>query len=188
LAKEWEPDGPNEQAAVRSIADAMWRKRRSQEFLMIELVKNSVNPNHGSYSHMLGLMNFAGLVKQVTEVAVVEDLARHTLSDDKIKYLRAKFPHLNFNSTAEWVLAMIEEIKSVLLPKFMTNSPLTFAWQLAHGTGVATVTDDRFIHDLAPEERPDAAIDRVIKRLIQIKVSKQTFGAVKMINHKVAKE
>jgi hypothetical protein len=46
LIAEWMPDGATEQDAVRSIANAVWRKRRVQRFLMAQAFNHSLDPKH----------------------------------------------------------------------------------------------------------------------------------------------
>jgi len=48
LTEEWAPAGALEEDTVLTIAKAMWRKRRAQKFIQIQVMKNSVDPHHAS--------------------------------------------------------------------------------------------------------------------------------------------
>jgi len=63
LAEEWIPDGATEVEAVLSIAKAMWLKGRWEQFVEIQMFKNSFDPNHGSYSETLGFSSFANYMR-----------------------------------------------------------------------------------------------------------------------------
>ena len=49
LLMEWNPNGPTEEEAVLSIAKAIWRKRRVQAFLDIQVAKNRFDPSHKGF-------------------------------------------------------------------------------------------------------------------------------------------
>lgn len=175
LAEEWIPDGATEVEAVLSIAKAMWLKGRWEQFVEIQMFKNSFDPNHGSYSETLGFSSFANYMRLEPESAF-EKYAKRMLPADTVKYLTDKFPRRQFASTAEWAEAIICEIESVLLPKHRVNASdevsrigvgLTESIRAA-----ATVSDDLFMRDIAINERLNAMIDRATKRLIQIKAMK----------------
>ena len=176
LIEEWMPDGATEGEAVQSIAKPMWLKRRWEEFVEIQLFKNSFDPNHDSYSEMLGFSSFANCMRLEPETAF-EKYAKRTLPADTVKYLRDKFPRHQFKSTAEWADAIINEIKSVLLPKHEVHAPnevsRIFIRMTEFMRSAATVFDDLFMQDIAINERLDAMIDRATKRLIQMKAMKQ---------------
>jgi hypothetical protein len=167
LTEEWAPVGAIEEDAVLRIAKAVWRKRRVQNFLAIQMLGNSCNPMHPSYSEIRGLGAFVAFMTTEPEVAF-EEYAKRTLRTDKIDYLKQKFPRSNFESASEWVQAVIDEIHSVLIP----NSPDIQGGDLvALARSAATFSDDVFNQELALDERLDAMIDRAVKRLIQIKVT-----------------
>src|SRR5262249_43021269 len=105
---------------------------------------------------------------------------------DKIDYLKQKFPRQNFESTADWAAAVIEEIKSVLLPKTPSFAALEPEEKLDQATAalrteviemhsfVTTIRASEFLeHDLNQRERLDARITRLTKELIEIKTMKQ---------------
>ena len=95
LIQEWAPAGATEEDAVLSIAKAVWRKRRVQKFLEVQLATNALNPKHPSYDEPLGLIRLVGHMTAEPEDAF-EKYAAHCLRPDKIYYLRQKFPLSDF--------------------------------------------------------------------------------------------
>jgi hypothetical protein len=174
LTQEWMPTGATEEDAVLSIAKAIWRKRRAQKFVEIQLTKNTFDPSHPSYDESLGLLGFTAVLRTRPDVAF-EEFASRCLRADKIKCLTQKFPRSDFNSTQEFAKAVINEIESVLLPE--TGHGDHLSGQLGSLVlSSATFTDDFFDQELRLDERLDIMIDRAVKRLIQTKAMKQMLG------------
>lgn len=171
LIEEWAPVGATEEDAVLSIAKAVWRKRRLQKFLEVQVTRNLGDPNHPSYYETLGLSVFAAAL-QLKPEAAFEDYARDLLRSDRIEYLKKKFPRPSFRSTSEWAEAMISEIRSVLIPGSKVEDPQAEVYSELN-LSAATVSGDLFKQELALDERLDAMIDRAVKRLIQTKAMKQ---------------
>jgi hypothetical protein len=101
--------------------------------------------------------------------AKFETYARRYLRKDKIDYLKQKFPRSSFNSTEEWVLAVIID------GGFNSSSVFSGAGEDLGGwmRSAATLWGDLFEQELALEERLDARFDRSVKGLIQTKTMKQ---------------
>jgi hypothetical protein len=170
LIEEWMPDGATEEDCVLTIAKGVWRKRRVQEFVGVQLLKNSVDPSHPSHDAIFDLRCFIGLMEREPETAF-EKYAGRRPGNDKINYLRKKFPRSEFDSTAKWAQAVINEITSVLLPEI---GPIDHAAAVgAVFSSAENLGGDAFKQELALDERLDAMIDRAVKRLIQIKAMKQ---------------
>ena len=96
LREEWMPDGALEEDTVASIAMAIWRKRRAQEFLEVQLIATIVDVQNPFFNETLGFIAFAGLISQKPEGAF--DEASRYLRADKIDYLKKKFPRSHFKS------------------------------------------------------------------------------------------
>ena len=175
LVHEWKPDGPTEEDAVLSIAQAMWRKRRAQTFLGIQLLKNICNPRHPAYDEYINLTFFAAYLRNKPETAF-EEYASRCLQPDMIRLLEQKFPRSNFKSTAEWTQAIIDEIETVLIPERKPPRDRTLAKIISSMRSAASFTDDLFNRELVLDERLDAMIDRAVKRLVQTKAMKQALG------------
>ncbi|MDR3423009.1 MAG: hypothetical protein P4L80_17480 [Xanthobacteraceae bacterium] len=171
LIEEWQPDGASEEDAVLTIAKCVWRKRRVQKFIDVQLAKNNLDPSHPSYNPVLGLLGFVAAMQTKPEIAF-EQYASRCLRADNIRYLTSKFRRSTFDSTAKWAEAVINEIKMVLLPEVEIQEPVmeTIAALLS---SAATHSGDAFKQELALDERLDAMIDRAVKRLAQIKAVKK---------------
>ena len=174
LVEEWAPAGATEEDAVLTIAKGVWRKRRVQNFRAVQMLNNSANPMHPSYSEILGLRVFVALMTTEPEVAFAA-YAKSSLRADKINHLKQKFPRSDFKSTSEWAQAVIDEINSVLIPNSERDRQQG-ADLVSVSRSAATFSDDVFNQELALDERLDAIIDRAVKRLIQTKTMKQMLG------------
>jgi hypothetical protein len=185
LIDEWNPSGPTEEDRVFGIADAMWRKLRSQKFARAKVVANSLDPKHPAFDEGRGLVTFGIFMCSEPETAFGK-YASKCLRADKIDYLKQKFPRQNFEAAADWAMAVSEEIRSVLLPETPGFLALEPEEKLDHETAavrtgiieahsfVTTIHASEFLeHDLNQRERLDARISRLTKELIEIKTMKQ---------------
>ncbi len=184
LIEEWMPDGALEEEAVFSIAKAIWSKRRGQQFLEVQLLTNALDVKHPSFDEALGLRGLAAVMEQQPETAF-DEYANRSLRPDKVKHLQKKFPRLNFKSSSEWAKAVVNEINSVLLPAitFSVREPpeewhkvpdeLRRRMDNMLSIRRAIASDPLFEKELALDERLDARIDRLFKRLMHIKSMKQ---------------
>ena len=187
LIEEWAPTGASENDAVFGLATAMWGKRRAQQFRSVQLLTNTLDVNHPAFDELVGLQFFTLQLQRHPETAF--DLwSGRLLRPDKIKYLNQKFPRSRFTLTSQWVKAIVNEIRAVLAPEALPPPPKLpgevhelmtkaheFTEQLA-ALRSATLSRDLFDDELAMTERFDAIIDRLIKRLIHLKVTKQMLG------------
>src|SRR5271169_749756 len=87
LVEEWTPTGATEEDAVRSIARAIWRKRRVQKFLEIELAQNTLDPKHPSYDEALSLMGLVRIMRSNPETAFEYEASRW-LRPDAVVHLQ----------------------------------------------------------------------------------------------------
>jgi hypothetical protein len=174
LVEEWKPNGPTEEETVLSIAKAIWRKRRAENFLDLQLLKRSSDPSHPGYDEATNLRFLAVVMRDKPETAF-EEWAARCLRADKVKHLRQKVPRSNFESNSEWAQAVINEINSVLLPEIELQDPTAKGID-AFMRSARALSDDLFDRELALDERLDAMIDRAVKRLIQTKAMKQMLG------------
>jgi hypothetical protein len=178
--EEWTPSGPSEERLVFGCTDAEWRKLRSRRFAQAKAIANSLNPKHPAFDEARGLIAFGYRLCREPETAF-EEYASQLLRADKIRYLNDKIPRHNFESIADWAVAVAEEIKSVLLPAtpgFVALEPdkLDRAAEeiIKMQSLVTTIHMGEFLeHDLDQEERLDARIARLIRELIEIKAKKQ---------------
>ena len=160
-------EGPTEEDAVLSIANGIWRKRRLQKFREAQVSRGRLNPDHPAYDEALIL---DGVYSILTDKPDRFEDAISRLSPQKEAHLRRNFPRNKFKSTSEWVQAVQQEIKSVLLADAngYNDPPLVL---LERSSRILSVDDVE--NELAVDERLDVMIERAIKRLIQTKTMKQ---------------
>jgi hypothetical protein len=171
LIEEWMPDGATEEDAVLSIAKAVWRKRRVQLFLEVEVRSNAVDPAHPSYQETLGLWGIGSAIELEPETGFQKYADRY-LQPERIEFFERKFPRSKFKSTSEWAAAVLKEIKSLLKPPSIVGPEVDQIVNLHH----SAIPLDLFKQELVLDERLDAMIDRAVKRLIQTKAMKEMLG------------
>jgi hypothetical protein len=86
------------------------------------------------------------------------------------EHLREKVPSKDFETMRLWILALKKEVDGVLLPMVRKRGHDPDGYL---ETAAAFLTGDRVLEDLDMEERLDAAIDRAMKRLYQLKIARQ---------------
>jgi hypothetical protein len=184
LIEEWTPSGPSEQSRVFGMADAEWRKLRSRRFAEAKAISNSLRPDHPAFDETRGLIAFGYLICREPETAFAQ-YASNLLRADKIRYLNQKFPRQNFETIEEWTVAVVEEVKSVLLPASSGFArldpdkldPATEALRtgiIKMQSFVTTIHARDFLDDdLEQQERLDARIARLRRELVEIKTAKQ---------------
>jgi hypothetical protein len=200
LKEEFEPKGPLQEDCVYTILSCMWRKRRVREkrnldtAAALDRVENRVlwkEPppffetnieelkyilaNRGSeprtqapedYQQLLGFS--ASLYRELARNLL--ELKINMLPHEFSAHLREKVPPENFESTRQWIVALKKEVDTVLLPMVRERGHDPDAYL---ATAAAFLTSDRVLEDLSIEERLDAAIDRAMKRLYQLKLARQ---------------
>jgi len=200
LTEEFDPKGPLQEDCVNTILSCMWRKRRVREkrnldtAAALDRVENRVlweNPRPLFDTEIEGikyslanrrseprtrapedyqqLLGFSSSLYKDRSKSLLE-LSLNMLPREFSSHLREKVPRENFESTRRWVVALKNEVDSVLLPMVRERRPDSNA-HLA--TAAAFLTGDRVLEDLGIEERLDAAIDRAMKRLYQLKMARQ---------------
>ena len=170
LVEEWVPAGATEQDAVLTIAKAIWRKRRLQEFIQVQLFTREFDPKHPLFNEASGLTRLAVLMALEPETAFQKH-ASTSLRADKINYLNQKSPRSDFKSTSEWAQAIVSQICAWLAEVNFDADRLV---ALLHSS--VAISNDLFKQELELDEHLDAQIDRAFKRLIQIKTMKPMLG------------
>jgi hypothetical protein len=169
LLAKWTPNGPTEEEAVLSIAKAVWRKRRLQKFLDVQVAKNQLDPSHKAFDISFGLRSLVALLKFSPETAF-DEYASRFLRPDKVSFLKSKYPRSKYKSAEDWAKALIDEIKAMpetqRLPREAEDVAKLFL-------SCEAVSHELFQQELTLDERLDVMIDRAVKRLIQIKAMKQ---------------
>ena len=147
-------------------------------------ISNSLRPDHPAFDEARGLIAFGYRMCGEPETAFAE-YASKLLRADTIRYLNQKIPRQNFEFSADWAVAVAEEVRSVLLPAtpgFAAHDPdkldpATEALRTAiikMELFVTTIHMREFLDDdLEQQERLDRRIARLIDELIEIKARKQ---------------
>jgi hypothetical protein len=89
----------------------MWRLRRLKKSVQTELYENTFDPHNPTFDEVWGSVMFIHYLRTEPETCF-DKHAKKCLRRDKIKYLEEKFPPTDYESTAEWVNALIGEIMS----------------------------------------------------------------------------
>jgi hypothetical protein len=200
LKDEHEPQGPLQEDCVYTILSCMWRKRRVWEKRNLDIaaalhrVENHVlwkqppplmetdldrikyffagyrsEPRTRPVEDYQQLLAFSSSLYGDQHKKIVE-LSVNMLPREFSSHLHEKVPPENFESTTQWIVALKREVDGVLLPMVRKRAPDPDAYL---ATAAAFLTEDRVLEDLAIEERLDAATDRAMKRLYQLKIAGQ---------------
>src|SRR5262249_9630525 len=152
-----------------SIAHDLWRKRRAQRFLQATLFVNTYDPSRPGFDEPFGLMAFCAILSSEPETAFEKEASRF-LRAEIINYLTKKFPRSHYKSTSEWVEAVANEIKTVLLPRDYVSKPedeveAGFCGQAnrMRRTALLCASSKLFEQELALYERLDAKIATKIR-------------------------
>jgi hypothetical protein len=175
LVAEWSPTGPTEEDAVLSIAHAIWRRRRLQNFRRLSVDRNSLDPNHPSYDEFSGLQAFLAALRTGREEAV-EAVEERCLKPAMLNSLRQKFPSEDFPSTAERAQAVIDDIEKQLLAEEQLRQVPGYGRYGLMAQTAATYTDEVVDKELTLDARLDAMMERAVKRLVQAKSFKLMLG------------
>jgi hypothetical protein len=166
------------------VADAEWRKLRSRRFVQAKAISNSLRPDHPAFDEARTLIAFCIRMCHEPETAFAQHASTY-LRADTIRHLNQKFPRQNFASTADWAAAVVEEIKSVLLPGTPGFAaldqerlhPAIEAFRvdfIKMQSFVTTIHMREFLDDdLEQCSRLDARIARLTKELVEIQTMKQ---------------
>jgi hypothetical protein len=162
--KEYFPDGPSEEYLVESMVDLLWRRRRMVRYGEIKMHKQltAIRENNESHSDWIKLRDLAGSFEKLTSAEEVE------------KQLSLLEPRYRNTILRDWPLAKC-------------GDPKTWGGTIAKGLATVKVLPpciegDEFIKVVDPDsieldlirlERIDAQIERVFKRLMQTKTTKQ---------------
>ena len=178
LIQEWQPDGPTEEDAVLDIAKSLWRKRRVQKLLEIQLLRNSFDLNHPAYDEELALEVFAGVVARAPEKAF-EEWTR-ALRPEKVSQLLEKCPRAKFKTTVEWAAAVVDEINSQLV-ETVDPADMRQILQINRlSSSTYLLRDDLLEQEINLDGHLSAIIDRAVKRLVQTKAMKQMLAATQI--------
>jgi hypothetical protein len=172
LVEEWMPDGLLEEDAVLTIAKCMWRKRGCQRTMTI-LSKNTTKSfDKDSYRQaQQELLAFQKvLVKGAAEQEIWRELDRVRIPWDYhfLRFVRRQ----DFNNTEAWAQEMAKAIKELLLPQIARVLDGTEEMIVGRREIPPTI-DELFDRELRFDERNEAALQRAIDRLRELKQAKR---------------
>jgi hypothetical protein len=200
LIEQYHPRGPLQEDCMETIASLMWRKQRIRDKrrfdiqAALERVENNVlwqDPpplletaldltkyqfiNRSSesqphprtdYQQLLGFSSSLYRDRKISSLSMVIDL----LPMEFGVHLKEKVPHENYETTAQWIVALKKEVDGVLLPMVRKRQPESDRY---FETAAKFLTNERILADLELEERFDAGIDRALKRLFSLRMAEQ---------------
>lgn len=170
LNEEWAPEGVTEQGLVDRLVALYWRKQRLDRYEHSKLQqrvdeiqrKNEVN------RHRQNLKNLGPEFSSAASVEAVEQILSR-LSPSYADIITGWVPRETCQDSAQWGPA-IGTYLSRLKPEDQLEGAAKF---------IAIVNPDSVENDMARSDRVDQAIDRTIKRLMQVKTAKQIFPSMR---------
>jgi hypothetical protein len=176
LIKEWAPVGATEEDAVLSIAKGVWRKRRLQKFLHVEIEICRSDPEHPLYDDAEGLRNLLNIMEATPSYMEAPDVFENVIKlaiESGPSYLATMLeghcPREQFESASAW----FQELRMVISHLSRVAERDSEEPDLLLDRSAKVHTPDVINHELAVDERIDAMIDRAVKRLVQTKAMKQ---------------
>ena len=176
LINEWKPEGPTEHDAVLSLAKCMWRKRRFARYQQNEVARLEKKSSElqrlekESDEDLKLLFKFSDDTQSGVLGPITEQNLSTKLGEQWADYFRSRFPRKNYDSDSAWLSAVMHEIDYKLTPELFK------IWRKSSGVpkvDEVSSNEERMARELAMEERIDAMIDKIIKRLGQIKTLKE---------------
>jgi hypothetical protein len=185
LMDEWNPAGPTLRNEVIELANLMWKRRRLKKYIQTRLLAGTHDPRNPSFDETWGDCMFIHYLRSEPEMCF--ERASTCLRADRIRYLKQKFPRSNYQSTSEWVNALIGEILSASVkPEF--DAPelgdradelreASRQWKAAcQVSGTIMHADELLEYELKQSELLDVRIARKIKSLFELKTMEQMLG------------
>jgi hypothetical protein len=166
LNEEWAPEGASERGLVGRLVALYWRRQRLEryEHLRLQQRLDEIHNKSEVSRHVQNLKNLGPQFGGAESVEAVEKILSR-LSPLYVDIITGSVPQETFKNSPGWGAA-IDTFLSRINPKDQLEGPAMF---------IAIVNPDSFEHEIARSERVDEAIDRTIKRLMQVKTAKQIF-------------
>jgi hypothetical protein len=160
LVDEYMPEGTTELEAVMSLANMYWRKWRIQKAVSAQIIRWRMDPNHPIYDKSLDPLHAKAQCERLKKL--LEDSAKCSEAGSKEQKMELD--------------ALIEEFGAT-----MSNDHVLYPTAIAEQAYVLEC--DLFKKELDQLERIEASIDRLIKRIYQIKGMKQALFSPVLNNH-----
>ena len=163
---EWVPDGVTEQGLVANLVNYHWRKLRMDQYNQIRLQQRSdkLRQENEINRHRTNLKNLGTEFSKTDSVEATEKILDR-LSPLYTEIIMGWIPHDKCKDPSQWGQE-IGKFLSNLTPDEPLEGPGLFA---------AIVDPDLMDKEISRSDRLDEAIDRTIKRLMQVKLGKQIF-------------
>jgi hypothetical protein len=166
LDEEWAPEGPTERSLVDRLVGLYWRKQRLDRYENAKLKQRveAIHERNEVNRHRQNLNNLGPEFNDAKSVEAVEKILSR-LSPFYNEIITDAVPRADSQDTTPWGPA-IGAYLSTLEAEDQLEGPAKF---------IAILDPDLIESDLARSDRIDEAIDRTIKRLMQVKTAKQIF-------------
>jgi len=164
--EEWAPDGVTEQCLVDDLVALRWKKRRMDLYDQIRLQQRAAKIRlENEYNrHRKNLKNLGAEFSKADSVEATEKIFAR-LSPLYAEIIMGWIPREKCKDPTQWGQE-IGKFLSNLTPDDPLEGPDLFA---------AIVNPDSIESEISRSDRLDEAIDRKIKRLMQVKTAKQIF-------------
>ena len=166
LNEEWAPEGPTERSLVERLVGLYWRKQRLDRYENAKLKQRveAIHEYNEINCHTQNLKNLAPEFNDAKGVEAVEKILSR-LSPFYNEITTDAVPRADSQDTTPWGPA-IGACLSTLEPKDQLEGAAKF---------IAILDPDLVEINMARSDRIDEAVDRTIKRLMQVKTAKQIF-------------
>jgi hypothetical protein len=168
--EEWVPDGVIEEYLVDELVALLWKKQRMNRYDQIRLQQRvaQIHFENDVNRHRTNLKNLAAEFNGATSVEVVEQIFSR-LSPVYVEIITSWIPLEKCKEKTQWG-QNISKFLSDLKPDSPLEGPALFA---------AMVNPDLMEAEISRSMRLDEAIDRKIKRIMQVKTAKQIFPSMR---------
>jgi hypothetical protein len=164
--EEWAPDGVTEQCLVEDLVALRWKKQRIDRYdqicLQQRVAKLSLENEYNRHRHRL--KNLGPEFSKASGVDAAHQILSR-LSPTYVEIIKSWIPMEKCKDPAEW---------SQEIGKFLSNLKLDDPLE-GPDLFAAMVNPHSMEIEISRSERLDEAIDRKIKRLMQVKTAKQIF-------------
>ncbi len=174
LAEEWAPDGLLEEDAVLTIAKCIWRRRWYQRFILSKFTTKSFDEDSYKKDQQELIAFHKVLVEGAAEHEIRRELGRQRVPWQY--YLLRDVPRQDFENTEAWAEAMAEAIKGSLLPHIANVLDGVEEAIVRQRKIPGPTSDELFVRELRFDERNEAALQRAIDRLLELKQPKRSIS------------
>jgi hypothetical protein len=170
LNEEWAPEGATERGLVDRLVALYWRKQRLDRYEVSKLQQrvDEIERKNWISRHRQNLKNLGPEFNSATSFEAVEQILS-LLTASYVHIITGAVPRETCQDPAKWGPAIAASL-SRLVPEDQLEGAAKF---------IAIVNPDLIENDMARSDRVDEAIDRTIKRLMQVKTAKQIFPSMR---------